>query len=57
MLMETKISLGQTPTCWSPTHSTPLGGREQDHFSYQHQCLCPANGEKVAQEASPVPTE
>lgn len=57
MLMETKISLGQIPTCWSPTHSTLLGGREQDHFSYQRRCLCPANGEKVAQEASPVPTE
>lgn len=51
MLMETKITLGQTPTHLSPTHSTPLGDREKDHISYQH--LLPANGEeKVAQKPS-----
>lgn len=45
MLMETKITLGQTPTHLSPTHSPLLGDGEQDHFSYQH--LLPANGEET----------
>lgn len=46
MLMETKITLSQTHTHLTPIYSTPPGGEEQGHFSYQHQCLLPADGEE-----------
>lgn len=56
--METKITLGWTPTYLSPTHSTsPPGGGEQDHFSHQRHLLPANREEKVAQEASLVRTE
>lgn len=56
MLMETKITLSQTRTHLSPIYSTPREGEEWDHFSYQHQCLLPANGEEeVGSGAFPSP--
>lgn len=58
MLMETKITLSQTPTHLSPIRSTPQGGEVQDPFPYQPQGLLPANGdEEVSLELSPAPTE